>query len=394
MTAGFRVGKALLCTTVVFTFLQAGNPGQTLAADPANVDFKRAFLESCDIACRNIAVTAPKDDAPPVDPKYRDIFTTYKDSYSIRGLAVAYDLTGDVKYLNACRQWANRTVRLQAGMIPAGAYYMNYGRKPGETKGEWFVADSSSNAMAVLATAVRVADPAQKKRYLDSVRKFAKLVMENYVGPNGGITDGCWPEYAGEWFLSTGVFGSAAFHLYKETGEEPYRKVALGAIDFLNRQDLYHVQQNVQSTTFDKHAPMVVMYFFEAYAAGLPYLEAGTPRYVAAMQKYREALDWMARAQEGRGGKSDWKYESWQGAKFGGLPFQMYVYARAVPGNQAVELAADQELSYISRLLAEQKPPVLSALRSFVMLSYAEKVCPGALFRKSSDPIPTKPGKP
>jgi hypothetical protein len=60
-------------------------------------------------------------------------------------------------------------------------------------------------------------------------------------------------------------------------------------------------------------------------------------------------------------------------------------YARNVPGNQAVASAADQELRHISRLFAQQNPPVLLALRSFAMLSYAEKLCPGALYRKSSE---------
>ena len=106
------------------------------------------------------------------------------------------------------------------------------------------------------------------------------------------------------------------------------------------------------------------------------------------MQKYREVLDWMARNQAGRGGKPAWGYESWQGAKFGGLPFHMYVYARQVPGNRAVAEAADQELRYISHLLARQDPPVLSALRLFAMLSYAEKLCPGGVYRKSGDGKP------
>ena len=81
-------------------------------------------------------------------------------------------------------------VEFQSKMIPKGAYSMNYGCKPGEDKGDWYVADSASIGMGVLATAVRSSDAAQKERFLKSVESFAKLVIDNYVGPGGGITDG------------------------------------------------------------------------------------------------------------------------------------------------------------------------------------------------------------
>ena len=96
---------------------------------------------------------------------------------------------------------------------------MNYGRKPGELKGEWYVGDSSSIALAVLATAVRCPDAPEKTRLFNSVSAYAKLVMENYVRPGGGITDGLWSEFDGEWWCSTGIFGSLAFVLYEQTGD-------------------------------------------------------------------------------------------------------------------------------------------------------------------------------
>ena len=92
--------------------------------------------------------------------------------------------------------------------IPKGAYYLNYNysREPGKKTGDWFVADSGSVAMGVLAVAARCDDPTEKQRCLDSVRAFAKLVMENYVSKDGGITDGIWSSYAGPWWCSSATF--------------------------------------------------------------------------------------------------------------------------------------------------------------------------------------------
>jgi len=82
--------------------------------------------------------------------------------------------------------------------------------------------------MGVLATAVRVTEP-RKRRFLSSAKSFAALVMEKYVGPSGGIRNGLWPKFDGEWWCSSGIFGSLAFLLYDETGQKRYLKTALGA---------------------------------------------------------------------------------------------------------------------------------------------------------------------
>ena len=82
--------------------------------------------------------------------------------------------------------------------------------------------------------------------------------------------------------------------------------------------------------------------------------------------------------------KNKWDdYNSQWGSKFGGLPFQMYVYARHLGELQDVGTAADRELRYISSLLFKDGEPVLSQLTAFSMMSYAEKLSPGALYRKS-----------
>jgi len=105
---------------------------------------------------------------------------SFEDVHAARALCVAYDLTGNEKYLAACRRWSDRMLDFQDRMIPAGAYYMNHGRAPGEDKGPWNVADSGSVALGVLATAVRLADrdPVGYARYLNSVSTFCTTTRE------------------------------------------------------------------------------------------------------------------------------------------------------------------------------------------------------------------------
>ena len=340
-----------------------------LAQGAGTVDFKSEFLKLCDAACEEL------NKEPRRPPRHKAF---YVDSYAVRALAVAYDMTGKAAYLDACKAWSDRMLDLQSKMIPRGAYYMNYGRKPGQNRGGWYVADSSSIAMGVLATAVRCADKADKDRYLGSVESFAKLVMDNYVGKAGGITDGLWPKYGGEWWCSSGIFASLAFLLHDETGNEQYQRVALGAIDWLNRLDFTRVKH----ISFKAAAPAVIMYVFEAYAAGMPHLKAGTQRRKAALAQISKALQWMAENQTGRG-KGKWNYNTQWGSKLGGFPFHMYVYARHAPEFRNARLAADKELRHISGLLFRGKKTRLSQLTAFAMMSYAEKLRPGALYRKT-----------
>ena len=68
----------------------------------------------------------------------------FEDAYGVSALCEASRLTGDPKYLNAARKWADEMLAFQQQMIPAGAYYLNYSfaRQPGQTFGDWYVADS------------------------------------------------------------------------------------------------------------------------------------------------------------------------------------------------------------------------------------------------------------
>ena len=303
----------------------------------------------------------------------------YWDSYLVRALVVAYDMTGKQEYLDACKLWSDRMIEHQERMLPKGAYYMQYGRRPGEDQGNWYVADCSSIALGVLATAVRCPEPPQRQRYRRSVESFAELVAGNFVRPSGGVTDGYWPKSNKEWWCSTGIYGSLAFCLYNETGEERYLKIGLGAIDWLNRQDLLTVAKHYPPETIK---PTVMMYCLEAYSAGLPHLQPGSERHQLAMAQLAMAYAWMSANWDGQAGID---YVSQWGSKFGGLPFHMVIYARHVPESEEVVAVADRELRYISGVLGKAAPSSQrDQLALFAMMSYAEKLSPRALYRTTA----------
>ena len=353
----------------------------------ATAAWKSEFLTLCDLAVaelRKQPAVWQETYRTTVNPSTHHV-PFFEDSYGVRALLVAYDMTGNKKYLDACTRWTDRIVALQQGMIPKGAYYVNYdtARAVGQDKGDWYVADSSSVAMAVLATAVRTRDKQRRERYLNSVRSFARLVIDNYVGKEGGITDGISSGYAGEWWCSTAIFSAALYLAYGETHDLEYLKIALGATDWLNRHDFKHPQP----PAFEALGSTVVFYCFESYATALPYLEPGSSRRKAAEDHIAEALDWMAKNQQGRGAKNKLNYLD-SDTYMGGNPFIMFVMARELPQYRDEAPEAERELRYVHDLLYRDGTPTTTRIQvwelmTWAMMSYAEKLSPGTLFRSS-----------
>jgi hypothetical protein len=367
-------------TWIVFliaAMTRAGNAEDTQPAnearDQAPPEYRERFLSLCDLACRELNTDS------------RAKIPFYWDSYAVRALCVAHDLTGDARYLKVCKAWADRMVAYQEKMVPTGAYYIHYHRQPGESAGQWYVADSSSIALGVLTTAVRCDDPAEKARYLNSVKSFARLVMDNYIGPGGGIQNGLWTKYEGEWWCSSGIFGSVALLLSDVTGDNACRKVGLGALDWLNRMKM----SDYQLYPLAELGATMPMYILETYSTAMGHLDREGERPDLTLKRWREALDWMA-ANQGKPHEKTQAYSAQWGSKFGGLPFHMYVYARHVPGSEAVRQAADREMEYIARELERSKQPGLSQLASFAMISYAERLSPGALYRSQPSTLSTR----
>lgn len=335
------------------------------AQESADAQFRSRFFQLCDLA--GAGLRAGTNKAP-----------FFIDSYAVRALGVAHDLTGKADYLDACRLWSERMAAYQDHMIPRGAYYMHYGRKPGQTTNAWYVADSSSIAMGVLATAVRCSGP-EKQRFLNSAKAFAALVMDNYLGPNGGIRNGLWPKFDGEWWCSSGIFASLAFLLYDETGDERYLQTALRAVDWLNALD----PETDKTYPLSEMGPTYPMYVLEGYSAAISRLKPGTDRYQAALARINWYLDWTAKQQSQPPRKRQWPADVRWGMKFGGLPFHQYVYARALPDRSNLAAAADRELEALAPLVLTNHVE-LTQLPVFMLMSYAERLSPGTIYRHTA----------
>jgi hypothetical protein len=336
-------------------------PGRAQEAGPA--EFRAPFLQLCDLAAAKVSNTNAAG-------------SFFVDSYAVRGLCAAYDLTGKESYLQACRQWSGRMVAFQEKMVPPGAYYMHYNRQPGQTNGDWYVADSSSIGMAVLATAVRCSG-AERQHLLDSVKKLADLVLAHYIKPSGGVTDGLWSQSSDEWWCSSGLFGSFSFLLYQQTSDPRYLHAALGVVDWLDPWDL----TKPQPFPLSEQGPAMLMYVMECYSAGWPYLIQDDTRAAAAKAKVAWCFHWITEEQAKPLADRPWPVTKGWGMKFGGLPFHEYVFSRYLPEDKTLLTNGDQD----TRLLAAavfDGPPKFTQLSMFLLMSYAERLNPGAIYRE------------
>jgi rhamnogalacturonyl hydrolase YesR len=295
------------------------------------------------------------------------------DSYAVRALCVAYDNTGKEQYLDACRSWSDRMVNYQEKMIPSDVYYMNYGRKPGENTGDWNVADDCCIAMGVLTTAVR-SKGAERERLLQSVERFAKMVMSNYIGPTGGICNGGWSEFKDEWWCSSGLFAPLSFMLHQTTGDQKYLNTGLKALEWLNGQDL----TKTKPFPLAEQGPSMPMYILETYSAGWPYLNRAHKEN-AIVQKINWCLDWIKEQQQVPIPNRKWAPQEWWGSKFGGLPFYQYFFSRYLSNKGQLMTQGDDELRKLTDLVFSQKL-YDAQLTYFLLFSYAERVSPGRMY--------------
>jgi hypothetical protein len=329
-----------------------------------SASIRTRFLSYCDLAV--IQLNLPGR----VRPSNKRPVPFYIDSYVVRALCTAYDMTHKEVYLDACKMWSDRMMAFQKGMRPGGFYYMNYGRRPFDTTGSCYDADNGCIAMGVLATAVHCKDEKQKQRYMASAKSFARLVAERYIDSSGGICNGLWPTFDGPWWCSSGTVGALFFHLYEATGDRSYLDYALRNLAWLNNQDL----DTVGPLPLKDQGPSLPMYTFEAYSAGWPYvkgtrLEPGARAQVAWFSKWASAYRFS--------GDGQWE------SKHGGLPFHLMVLGHDLESPSMLTLA-DRQLDNIDSLLQADHRGVLSQFAAFSMLSMAERLAPGAAFARTS----------
>jgi len=353
----------LLSIQVLLVFAIVVVPLQRLHADETNTtEYREQFFKLCDVAV--LKVTNAESKGP-----------FFVDSYAVRALCVAYEMTGNQEYLHACRNWSERMVRYQEEMIPRGAYYMHYNRKPGETTNDWYAADSSSIGMAVLATSVRCKG-AEQKRFVDSAKQFAGLVLENYVKPSGGISDGLWAQSSDAWWCSSGIFGSFLFNLYSVTGDKHYLQAAFGVTDWLDKWE----PTKDQPFPLAQQGPAMIFYVMENYSAGWPYIEKNQAINRAALAKVNWCLEWMSEQQSKSFADRQWPTTKGWGMKFGGLPFHVYIFSGYLPAGERLAIAGDAELQRLAAVVFAGKPE-FNQLSAFLMMAYAERLAPGAIYR-------------
>jgi rhamnogalacturonyl hydrolase YesR len=358
----------ILFAQLVFSGILTAFPLPQARADESKAaDFRAQFFQLCNLAAAKVS-----------DENSKGPF--FVDSYAVRALCVAYDMTGNTNYLNACRNWSERMVEYQKKMFPRGAYYMHYNRKPGEKTNDWYAADSSSIGMAVLATSVRC-KAVEQKRFLKSAKIFANLVIKNYVKPDGGVSDGLWHQSSDAWWCSSGLFGSFLFNLYANTGDKHYLKTALHVTDWLNHLDL----TTDQPFPLSQQGPAMIFYVMENYSAGWPYIEKDKAINKAALAKVNWCLDWILKQQQKPIDEREWPVTKGWGMKFGGLPFHEYIFSSYLPADGKLTTAGDAEMLELGPVVFAAKPE-FTQLSAFMMMSYAERLDPGATYRNSQIP--------
>ena len=90
-------------------------------------------------------------------------------------------------------------------------------------------------------------DPADQSRYLSSLNSFSNLVLNNYVDPSGGITDGIWAGHSGPYWCATSTFGAMSYLLYDQTGDPRQLQAASNATNWMLSYNLADLSPSVRA---------------------------------------------------------------------------------------------------------------------------------------------------
>jgi hypothetical protein len=120
----------------------------------------------------------------------------------------------------------------------------------------------------------------------------------------------------------------------------------------------------------------------ENYSAGWPYIEKDKQIHQAAQDKVNWCFNWIAEQQSKSPDNRQWPPTKGWGMKFGGLPFHQYIFSHYLPANGKFVSDGDAELQRLATIEFAGKPE-FSQLSAFLMMSCAERLEPGAIYKNS-----------
>jgi hypothetical protein len=192
----------------------------------------------------------------------------FEDAYAVAALAKI----GGAENIQVSKIWADRMLDYQAQMIPSGAYYMNYYRKPRQEDGDWYTADASTIALAIL----KVYEATGDSRYLESVNQYVSLVERRFLNSDFGVNDGMWGNYTDSWWCSTANYGSLVLELYRVTRYPKYLTQSVDLLTWLDKAGLH----GFVYTNINTNGPAIVFYvgLFVGAAEniGIPHTKLGS----------------------------------------------------------------------------------------------------------------------
>jgi hypothetical protein len=160
------------------------------------------------------------------------------------------------------------------------------------------------------------------------------------------------------------------------TGDKQYLQTGLNITDWLDKWDL----TKDQPFPLVQQGPAMIFYVMENYSAGWPYIEKDKAISQIALDKANWCFDWIAKQQATSPADRQWPATKGWGLKSGGLPFHQYVFSRYLPAGEKMKTAGDDELNRLASIVFAGKPE-FTQLSAFMMMSYAERLSPGAVYR-------------
>ncbi len=240
------------CRLLAFACLALAAPGLLTvpAARGEQPDLKAEFLQLCDTNYKLV-----EEQARAVERNGKRAH--YWDSYVVRALCVAYDMTGKQEYLDACKLWADRMIENQNGMNPKGAYYW-LNQQDFLTVAVHFPPDITPTVMMYCLESYSAGLPYLKpgtdrtKGAMSQLNKTFRWTVSNQRGQ----TD---IDYATQWGSK---FAGMPFHMYVYANHLPDSEKLVQAAD----KELSYVTRILKEIPASQQRDQVAVFLIMSYA--------------------------------------------------------------------------------------------------------------------------------